>query len=185
MTPGTFPGEIAYSIPGELYGESLIASGKQDLAASGFIPLSACLLCKACQLLIIIAIEDRPILLFQGVWLEEVDNPSDPSQYDLILREPAFRTEIHEVIDCIHGNRNIAFRPGKAYGSYKTDLSRWTAAYIIGREISPREVKVTNLSNVSLTAYTGNQFSISGASAAEVFTADMLDETAVWTRISR
>ncbi len=81
-----------------------------------------------------------PILLFQGIWLEEIENPSDPEQYDLILREPAFTEEIHEVIDCIHGNKDIPFRPGKSYGTYNTDLSRWVAGYIIGREISPAEV---------------------------------------------
>ena len=149
-TPGTFPGEIAYSIPGELYGEWINRIGEAGFNSIRIYTLHPPVFYEK------LANynnrhQDKPILLFQGVWLEEVDNPSDPSQYDLILREPAFRTEIHEVIDCIHGNRNIAFRPGKAYGSYKTDLSRWTAAYIIGREISPREVKVTNLSNVSLT----------------------------------
>ncbi len=70
-----------------------------------------------------------------------------PAQYDLILREPAFTAEIHEVIDCIHGKKDIPFRPGKSYGTYKTDLSRWTAGYIIGREISPIEVSVTNSAN--------------------------------------
>jgi hypothetical protein len=178
-TPGTFPGEIAYSVPGELYGEWINRIGEAGFNSIRIYTLHPPVFYEK------LANynnrhPDKPIFLFQGIWLEEIDNPSDPAQYDLILREPSFRTEIHEVIDCIHGNRNIAFRPGKSYGSYKTDLSRWTAAYIIGREISPGEVNVTNSSNVSLTAYTGNQFSISGASAAEVFTAGMLDETAVY-----
>ena len=145
-TPGTFPGEIAYSVPGELYGEWINRIGEAGFNSIRIYTLHPPVFYEK------LANynnrhPDKPILLFQGIWLEEIDNPSDPSQYDLILREPAFRTEIHEVIDCIHGNRNIAFRPGKAYGSYKTDLSRWTAAYIIGREISPGEVTVTNSSN--------------------------------------
>jgi hypothetical protein len=176
-TPGTFPGEIAYSIPGDLYGEWISSIG-----AAGFNSIRIYTLHPPVFYEKLANYNNHhprnPILLFQGIWLEEVDNRSDPSQYDLILREPAFRTEIHEVIDCIHGNRTIPFRPGKAYGTYSTDLSRWTAGYIIGREISPKEVSVTNSSNVPVTSYTGNQFSISGSAATEVFAARMLDETA-------
>jgi len=176
-TPGTFPGEIAYSVPGEMY-ESWI----NRIGQAGFNGIRIYTLHPPVFYEKLANYNNRhpydPILLFQGIWLEEVDAPSDPSQFDLILREPAFRTEIHEVIDCIHGNKNIAFRPGKAYGSYITDLSRWTAGYIIGREISPAEVSYTNSANPSVTSYAGNQFSISSASPSDVFAATMLDETA-------
>jgi hypothetical protein len=176
-TPGTFPGEIAYSVTGDQYGEWI-----NRIGGAGFNSIRIYTLHPPVFYEKLANYNSRhpydPILLFQGIWLEEVDNPSDPAQWDLFLREPSFTTEIHEVIDCIHGNKSIPFRPGKSYGTYKTDLSRWTAGYIIGREISPKEVSVTNSSNGSVTSFTGNQFSISGASATDVFAADMLDETA-------
>jgi hypothetical protein len=176
-TPGTFPGEIAYSIPGELYGEWIKRIGEAGFNSIRIYTLHPPVFYEK------LANynnrhPDNPILLFQGIWLEEIDNASDPAQFDLILREPAFTTEIHEVIDCIHGNKIIPFRPGKSYGTYTTDLSRWTAGYIIGREISPGEVTVTNSSNASLNSFSGKQFSIAGSSATEVFAATMLDETA-------
>ena len=176
-TPGTFPGEIAYAVSGDLYDAWIKRIGE-----AGFNSIRIYTLHPPVFYEKLANYNNRnphdPILLFQGIWLEEVTNPSDPAQYDLILREPAFRTEIHEVIDCIHGNKNIPFRPGKSYGIYTSDLSRWTAAYIIGREISPSEVSVTNSSNSSVTSYTGNQFSISDALPTNVFAATMLDETA-------
>ncbi|HUW93571.1 MAG TPA: hypothetical protein VMV74_10425, partial [Bacteroidales bacterium] len=119
----------------------------------------------------------NPLLLFQGIWLSEVEERSDPESYDLINRETSFGNDIKEVIDCINGNGNIAFRPGKAYGNYRTDVSRWTAGYILGREISPQEVDTTNARYPSITSYSGIQFSISGATATEVFVTRMLDET--------
>jgi hypothetical protein len=176
-TPGTFPGEIAYAIPPDTYEKWIESIGQAGFNSIRIYTLHPPVFYEK------LANynsrhTDNPILLFQGIWLEEVDNASDPTQFDLILREPAFTNEIHEVMDCVHGNKSIAFRPGKAYGDYKTDISRWTAGYIIGREISPQEVSVTNSSNASLSSYAGSQFSITGAAASEVFAATMLDITA-------
>jgi hypothetical protein len=175
-TPGTFPGEIAYAIPDQLYAEWISLMGE-----TGFNSIRIYTLHPPAFYEKLANYNNRhpynPILLFQGIWLDEVDDPTNPEQYDLILREPSFTAGIHEVIDCIHGNKSIPFRPGKSYGTYNADLSRWTAGYIIGREISPKEVSVTNISNAAVTSYSGNQFSISDASATNVFTAHMLDET--------
>jgi hypothetical protein len=55
---------------------------------------------------------DNPLLLFQGIWLEEIEDGSVTSEYDLTLRTNSFRNEIREVIDCIHGKKEIAFRLG-------------------------------------------------------------------------
>jgi hypothetical protein len=178
-TPGTFPGEIGYSVAGEMYGSWINMIGEAGFNSIRIYTLHPPVFYEK------LANynnrhPDNPILLFQGIWLEEVENPSVLAQWDLILREPAFTNEIHEVIDCIHGNRNIPFRPGKAYGAYYSDMSRWTAGYVIGREISPREVSVTNSSNTLITSYSGNQFSITNASATNVFAARMLDETATY-----
>jgi len=72
----------------------------------------------------------NPLLLFQGIWLEEVEDRYDPWAYDLTNRRTAFLKEIREVIDCIHGKGDLPFRYGKAYGRYLTYVSKWTAGYI-------------------------------------------------------
>jgi hypothetical protein len=177
--PGYFPGEIAYAISGEMY-EKWISR----IAEAGFNSIRIYTLHPPVFYEKLSNYNyrhpDNPILLFQGIWLGEVEDGSDPSQYDLIQRIPAFHNEIEEVIDCIHGNKNIAFRPGRAYGNYFTDISIWTAGYIIGREISSQEVDSTDLFHSSLNSYSGNQFSITTASASEVFVTRMLDETVAY-----
>ena len=177
--PGTFPGEIAYAITEKVY-EDWIAR----IARAGFNSIRVYTLHPP-EFYEKLANHnyrnpDNPLLLFQGIWLEEIEDGSVSSDYDLVLKTNAFRNEIREVIDCLHGEKEIAFRLGRAYGSYRTDLSQWTAAYVIGREIMPQEVDSTNKFHPSVTSFSGNQLSISGATASEVFVTQMLDETVTY-----
>lgn len=174
--PGYFPGEIAYAIPGELY-EKWIS----QIAEAGFNSIRIYTLHPPVFYEKLANFNYRnpesQLFLFQGIWLGEVENPWDPDEYDLTLRESVFRNDIKEIIDCVHGEKSIPFRPGRSYGDYLTDVSEWTAGYIIGREISPQELDSTNVFHPSMTSYNGNQFSISSASASETFVTKMLDET--------
>lgn len=114
----------------------------------------------------------HPIFFFQGVWLnEEMTGYVD----DLTLLTDTFKVEIRENIDCVHGNKNIAIRLGKAYGTYTADVSKWNMGYIIGREIYPDEILTTNRNNSSVRAFTGKAFSIENASASEVWLTEKLN----------
>ncbi|HEX2975509.1 MAG TPA: T9SS type A sorting domain-containing protein [Bacteroidales bacterium] len=174
--PGYFPGEIAYAISPEYYEKWIQRIGQAGFNSIRIYTLHPPVfyekLANYNQ-----RHQDHPILLFQGIWLEEVNDPSVASEYDLSLRSGQLVSDMQEVIDCVHGERNVAFRPGKAYGNYNTDVSRWTAGYILGREIAPAEVDSTDRRHVSVTSFEGSAFSISGASASEVFVAAMLDAT--------
>jgi hypothetical protein len=99
----------------------------------------------------------NPLLFLQGVWLEE-ELPGYKN--DLYFLSNAFRQEIEENIDCVHGNRIIPSRVGKAYGSYTTDISKWCLGYIIGREVYPIEVNTTNALNSLIDKYEGHYFII-------------------------
>ncbi|MDX9812109.1 MAG: hypothetical protein RBU28_06960 [Bacteroidales bacterium] len=174
--PGTFPGEIAYAISGDTYEEWIKMMGEAGFNSIRIYTLHPPVFYEKLA-------EynyrhpENPLLLFQGIWLEEVEDRYDPWSYDLINRRSAFLNDIREVIDCVHGKGDLAFRYGKAYGRYLTDVSQWTAGYILGREISPQEIDSTDLNNPTLTSFTGNRFSINAASATEVFITEMLDET--------
>lgn len=174
--PGTFPGEIAYAISGETYEEWINMMGE-----AGFNSIRIYTLHPPVFYEKLAEYNYRhpgnPLLLFQGIWLEEVEDRYDPWSYDLLNRRTAFLKEIREVIDCIHGKGDLPFRYGKSYGRYMTDVSQWTAGYILGREISPQEVDSTDINNPSLTSYNGTRFRISNASATEAFITQMLDET--------
>lgn len=121
-----------------------------------------------------IANPHNPLFFIQGVWLEE-----DASGYnnDLYFLTNIFKQEIEENIDCVHGNRTIPHRFGKAYGDYTVDVSKWCLAFIIGREVHPIEIITTNNNNTGINSFSGNHFSISGASPSEVWFTNMLDYT--------
>lgn len=177
--PGYFPGEIAYAITPAEYEKWI-----RQMAESGFNSIRVYTLHPPVFYEKLAEYNqrnpDKPLLLFQGIWLEEVEERHDPAAYDLMNRSAPFVKEIKEVIDCVHGNGNIAFRYGKAYGRYLTDVSRWTAGFIIGREIAPQEVDSTNKFHPSTSSFKGTHFSITAASATEVFATRMLDETVTY-----
>ena len=118
---------------------------------------------------------DKPIYLFQGVWLEEVASRT-ASEYNLNNRTAGFEHGIEEVIKCIHGDLNIPQRLGQAYGNYKTDLSRWTIGFIIGREMSPQELDSTNKNNPAFTSYNGVKVSITGVTPSEAWITARVDK---------
>lgn len=177
--PGFFPGEIAYAIPAETYERWI-----EMMAEAGFNALRVYTLHPPVFYEKLAEHNSRnpenPLYLFQGVWLDEVTSPRNPDEYNLFLREEQFSGSIGEVIDCIHGNKSIAFRPGRAYGDYQTDISPWVAGYIIGREVAPQEIDTTNRINSGVTAYNGQRFSATAADPSEVFFARMLDKTATY-----
>lgn len=177
--PGYFPGEIAYAITPEIYEQWI-----SRIAGAGFNSLRVYTLHPPVFYEKLAEYNqrhpDEPLLLFQGIWLGEVEDGSDPAEYDLMNRVNNFSKEIEEVIDCINGNGNIAFRYGKAYGIYETDMSRWTAGFIIGREVSSQEVDSTDLFHPGLTVWPGSLYSITGGTPSEVFVTRMIDKTAAY-----
>ena len=177
--PGYFPGEIAYAITPETYEKWINRMGEAGFNTVRVYTLHPPVfyekLAEYNQ-----HHPERPLLLFQGIWLEEVEDGTDPLSYDLVRRRAAFSSEISEVIDCIHGNADIAFRYGKSYGIYRTDVSQWTAGYIIGREVAPQEIDTTNKFHPGNTSYSGTRFSISSGTASEAFVTEMLDRVVVF-----
>lgn len=116
----------------------------------------------------------NPILFFQGVWLEE-EYPGFNG--DLYILTDAFTNEIQENVDCVHGNRFIPERLGKAHGLYSTDVSRWNLGYIIGREVYSEEVLYTIEQNSTIdNSFVGNHFSIHNAHPAEIWFVQRIDD---------
>ena len=113
-----------------------------------------------------------PIFIIHGIWLSEEQPDYTNDLYEL---SNDFNQEIKDVVDCIHGNKTIAQRFGKAYGSYSTDISPWIISYIIGREIHPAEVLKTNADHPDETSFTGSIFNITSASPTEVWASRHLE----------
>ncbi len=98
---------------------------------------------------------NKPLYLLHGVWLDE-DKPHD--NFYSFTNE--FTLDIYEVIDCLHGNKTLPERPGKASGNYFTNVSPWVLGYIVGREVHPEEVFYTNSQNIEIDSYNGNNLSM-------------------------
>jgi len=112
---------------------------------------------------------ERPLYLFQGAWLDEQEG-----QHDLYAETRQFDTSIREVVDAIHGKLTLTTRQGRAYGSYRADISRWVMGWIIGREVHPAEVLYTNQQHAGQSRYEGQNLSLSGH-PTEVWFAERVD----------
>ena len=120
---------------------------------------------------------DNPIYLIQGVWLDE--------EYEddlLVTQSVKFDDDIEEVVDCLHGDRVITHRYGRAYGTYETDVSPWLFGYIIGREIHPSEVILLEVNHPDSTEYIGTSISIESAYPIDVWLTGRLDHLVTYQR---
>lgn len=123
---------------------------------------------------------DDPLYVFHGIWLDEVEF-SQSESHDLYESTESFQQEIRDLVNAIHGNLEMPQRRGKAYGSYKTDISRWVMGWIIGREIAPEEVIPTNEAHPNNTRYEGKHLNLSG-NPTEVWMAEQIDHLVDYER---
>lgn len=113
---------------------------------------------------------DRPVYLMQGVWAEV---PGNENYYDQEFTHD-FEKEMIDVIDVIHGNAVLRERAGKASGVYSSDVSRYVAAILLGREWEPASVYKTNRVN-KIDRYNGDFVSMNDGNAMEAWLAKMMD----------
>jgi len=167
--PGTFPGELAAT-------KADYSKWFTQIKDAGFncIRLYTLHFPAFYEVLDSFNLQNRqnPLLFIQGVWLNE---EMAGYNHDLTFLTDTFHSEIEENVDCVHGNRTIPVRQGKAYGNFTTDVSQWCLAYIIGREVFPDEILTTNANNPGMNSFSGNHFSVDNAAAAEVWITQSLD----------
>jgi hypothetical protein len=167
--PGTFPGELNASRAD--YGRWL-----QQIRDAGFNVLRVYTLHYPWFYEVLdsfnTANPQSPLFLLQGIWLEEEHPGFTGNLFEL---NSTFIDEIETNVDCIHGNRSVPARFGKAFGNYETDVSRWVMGYIIGREVSHSEVLLTDEYNAGITSYKGRFFSLNNSKATEAWFTGKLD----------
>jgi peptidoglycan/xylan/chitin deacetylase (PgdA/CDA1 family) len=113
---------------------------------------------------------DKPLYLMQGVWA------TVPEDHDYFNEDYTytFQKEIKDVIDVIHGDALLDAVPGKASGTYVSDVSRFTVAYLLGREWEPKGVTHTNLKH-QISSFQGDFISVPTGNAMEMWLGEMLD----------
>jgi hypothetical protein len=113
----------------------------------------------------------RALWLIHGVWTElppghDFDDPD---------WKRAFRSEMRDVVDLVHGSAELRPRPGHAAGRYDADVSRWTLAYIIGREWEPFAVVAYDSAHPGPRAYAGRYLATERAPAMDAWMAEQCD----------
>ena len=104
---------------------------------------------------------EAPIWLLQELWPEEKPVGEDYLQEEYVA---AFKQEIRYGVDAIHGQASIGKRSGRAYGIYTSNVSDYVLGYLVGRELEPDEVVMTNETNAGY-AWQGKYLS-AGAEAS-------------------
>lgn len=118
----------------------------------------------------------RPLYLMQEIWPDEAVpgsnylNPAYSAEYE---------REIRYAIDAVHGRARIEERRGRAWGEYGNDVSPWTIAYLIGREMEPQEIEATDKANAGWT-FAGRYLSARGGSPSEAWAARACDIAAAY-----
>lgn len=113
----------------------------------------------------------RPIYLIHGVWAEPPpeDEFTDPVWFG------EWQKEMRDVVDLLHGRANLPERPGHADGVYRSDISPWVLAIILGREWEPFNVVAFNDRHPGLSDWAGRFVRSRNGHATEHFMAQAME----------
>lgn len=119
---------------------------------------------------------EAPLWLFQEVWTEL---PGGDDFWDAAFTRD-FDREIQFAVDALHGNAEIAPRPGHASGRYAADVAPWLAGWLLGREWEPYAVRVTQSRHPDSTAFHGRYFAVESGTAMETWLARACETAAAY-----
>ena len=120
----------------------------------------------------------NPIYLIQGVYLPD---ESYVHTGDLLRSGPTsmFTEELEQVSAAVSGDLVRPTTPGRASGTWTSDVSPWLAAWIVGAELDPVALHKSDAKNRLHEPFQGDFFaSAPGASATESWYAERMDELA-------
>lgn len=119
--------------------------------------------------------QDQPLYLLHGVWATQ---PPDHDYQDANFTRN-FKKEIIDMLDVIHGNAVLNEAKGKASGVYATDISRYVAGLLLGREWEPNGVFITNQKH-TVDHYYGDFISMPKGNPMEAWLAEIMDFTVLY-----
>lgn len=99
----------------------------------------------------------EPLYLLQGLQVTDYANHSSQDAYGAEFYA-ALRKDSLDVIDVLHGRKNIALNRMKGSGNYRKDVSKWVLGYIIGNEWDAGTIAYTNHNSSYQDVYEGEYF---------------------------
>ena len=123
---------------------------------------------------------DRPLYLMHGVYPPDESYVEKGDLYDKAVTT-AFRDEIRDASAAVRGRLTRQPQPGRAAGTWDTDVTPWLAGWIIGLEVDPQGGHLSDLRNRDAPAVRGKYFrSTPGASPTERWFAARMNELAAY-----
>ncbi|MED4227573.1 hypothetical protein [Neobacillus cucumis] len=122
-------------------------------------------------------IAKKPLYLFHGTWVNEENLIKTQDAFAKVNVDDA-KLEIRNMINIIHGNANLAKRPGHASGVYKYDISKYVIGTIIGTEWDPSMVNNTNTKHAGMAQFKGDYFQTENANPFEIWLAQLMNYAA-------
>ena len=116
----------------------------------------------------------QALWLIQGVWAGR----PPAGDFDEPRWLAGVRQETRDVVDAVHGAAAILARPGHAGGRYDADVSRWTLAWVFGRDWESEEVKAWNAAHPGRHMHGGRYLALADGSAMDGWLAARCDELA-------
>jgi hypothetical protein len=121
----------------------------------------------------------NPLMLLQGVWVDENDMINIGNAHDPRIKE-AFVRDSKTLVDVVHGRGDVPPQRGHASGQYRRDISPYVIGWLLGVEWDPDFVLGTNKANPGYPDYSGTYLSSLVASPFEVFLAEVGDRVATY-----
>ncbi|NLA86345.1 MAG: hypothetical protein GX847_03490 [Clostridiales bacterium] len=119
---------------------------------------------------------DEPLYLLHGVWINDYIHNSHRDAYDDDFRKTLLR-DCRDLVDVLHGKKNVSLGYGLGSGSYRKDVSPWVIGYIIGVEWEDVTVAYTNDKQAHRSAYRGTyMFTTEEASPFEALLCEVGDK---------
>ena len=171
-TPGHFPGEVA--IEATDYRRWFAQMGAMGIRAVRIYTIHRPAFYT--ELLAYNAAHaDAPLYLVQGVYPPDETYVTTQNVFDPGPTK-AFDSEIRDAVAAATGTLTRDPTPGRASGRWTTDVSAYVIGWIIGSEMDPRAVFVSDSRNAARPAFNGTYFSGNAkASATERWLAARLD----------
>ncbi|MBB4695474.1 hypothetical protein [Paractinoplanes abujensis] len=104
-----------------------------------------------------VANPDRPLYLMQGVALPDQTYVAKKNLFDKRVTT-AFRQELQAAAQVVKGDYRRTTVPGRAGGTWTTDVTPWLAGWIVGDEIDPAAAVASDERNADVPRFSGKYF---------------------------
>jgi len=120
----------------------------------------------------------QPLFLMQGVYLPDESYVAKGDIYHRAVTT-TFQRELRDAADAVAGSLRRGDTPGRASGTWDTDVNPWLAGWIVGVEFDPGATAASDLKNAGAPSAKGDFFrSTNGATPTERWLAARMDELA-------